>query len=484
MIKDNKMHWETLPMRDNCKNKLMIKWDMVAGNRVNFIHNGVEGYLDIVGYNKEKHKLTVKYNEKEKDIDCYNFKNCRLTWVLGISNTDYKYTVGDIVEVSTGSVRILKQIKIMEGKYNKRWYTYECLNCSNIDNIRETDLYNNVGCNVCCSAPRKVLKGYNDIGTTNPDLAIYFKNIEDTYINTSKSHHKVMLVCPNCGYEKQSRINTLYYSGFCCSKCSDGKSYGEKFIFNLLIELNINFEIEKYFKWSNPLNKLKNRKIYDFYFNYINEDYIIEVHGIQHYLERGWGKNSRSLKDEQENDRLKKELAISNGIKEDNYIIIDCRESETEFIKQNIINGKINKLFELSTIDWNKVSRLANKNKIKEICDMWNIHKNVSTISKIAKLNKATIRTYLKKGNNLKWCDYDGKEAQRKSINPKKISMEVFKDEVSIGVFKSILELIRSVKELHGIRLHHKYLSRVCDTNKEYKGFTFKLSEVKSYDKE
>ena len=48
----------------------------------------------------------------------------------------------------------------------------------------------------------------------------------------------------------------------------------------------------------------------------------------------------RTLEEEQENDELKKSLAIKNGIKD--YLVIDCRESEMEFIKSNILKSQLN----------------------------------------------------------------------------------------------------------------------------------------------
>jgi len=62
----------------------------------------------------------------------------------------------------------------------------------------------------------------------------------------------------------------------------------------------------------------------------------------------------RAVEEEIENDRIKKELDINNGIKEENYIVIDCRCSDVDFIN----NNKLNSLFDLSKIDWNEVNIL------------------------------------------------------------------------------------------------------------------------------
>jgi hypothetical protein len=62
--------------------------------------------------------------------------------------------------------------------------------------------------------------------------------------------------------------------GFNCPACSDKRSRGEKFIYNVLKQVGSDFVIEKSFKWSN-------KRRYDFFIKDLNT--IIEVHGSQHY---------------------------------------------------------------------------------------------------------------------------------------------------------------------------------------------------------
>ena len=107
---------------------------------------------------------------------------------------------------------------------------------------------------------------------------------------------------------------------------SDGISIPEKFMWNVLKELNIEFKTQlnkKDFDWC------QNYK-YDFYIPSLNM--VIETHGRQHYEKSDRG---RTLEEEQLNDKLKKELALNNNIK--NYIIVDCRKSELEWLKENTI---------------------------------------------------------------------------------------------------------------------------------------------------
>ena len=138
---------------------------------------------------------------------------------------------------------------------------------------------------------------------------------------------------------------------------SDGISVPEKFMWNVLKELNIEFKTQlnkRDFDWC------QNYK-YDFYIPSLNM--VVETHGGQHY-EKGFEScNGRNLKEEQLNDRLKKELALNNNIK--NYIVVDCRKSELEWLKENIIK-ELDRYFDLSNIDWNLAWNNSLKNLVYE----------------------------------------------------------------------------------------------------------------------
>ena len=151
-------------------------------------------------------------------------------------------------------------------------------------------------------------------------------------------------------------------------------------------------------------------------------------------------------------------MAIDNGIKLENYITIDCRKSDLEHIKNNIINSKLNEIFDLSKINWIEIGQYSEKNLVKEVCNYWYIHNNINNVGlttkdleKVFKLGKTTIIRYLKKGTKLGWCYYNPKEEMNKNNkinaikNGRNLSkqVEVFKDEISLGIFPSCHELER-----------------------------------------
>ena len=101
------------------------------------------------------------------------------------------------------------------------------------------------------------------------------------------------------------------------------------------------------------------------------------------------------------------------------------------------------------------------------------------------KVNRTTVISYLKKGSKIwDWCSYNPKEEIRKngcncsSNNCKQV--EIFKDEISSGVFPSCIELDRKSIQMFGVKLNSHNISAVCtDKRKHHRGFTFKyINEI------
>lgn len=245
-------------------------------------------------------------------------------------------------------------------------------------------------CNECNSFEKKY-----------PKLMKYLVDKEDGKL-PKNSGKKVKVKCPDCKFEKDMTIDKLSYRGFSCSICSDGISIPEKFIGNVLLNLKINFKTQYAPKWSE-------NKRYDFYIDDIKA--IIETHGGQHYVQSNRG---RSLQEEQENDKIKKDLASRNGIKK--YIRIDCRESNFKWLKKNCVE-ELSSYFNLSNVDWCEIWDKCQNSLMKKICEVWNNKKEsdtVATISNNLKLSIGTVSKYLKRGTLLKWCNYNSKKESQK----------------------------------------------------------------------
>jgi len=261
----------------------------------------------------------------------------------------------------------------------------------------------------------------NSISITHPLAVKYLANPEDALKYSHSSMVEVITKCPECGHEKSMDINRLINKGFSCSVCSSGY-YPEKFVFNMLKQLNTNFQTQlskKTFKWC---DKYK----YDNYINKIN--CIIETHGIQHY-EDSTG-NWMKLCEVQKNDRNKEELAKNNDI--ENYIVIDCRKSDMEWIKKSIMNSELPKLldFKDDDVNWLECHEYGCKSSVKLVCIEWHGEvNNILNIENKLKISRSAVINYLKQGTKLGWCipPYNPKQEQEKRIElmKKKISKKV-----------------------------------------------------------
>lgn len=256
----------------------------------------------------------------------------------------------------------------------------------------------------------RVSVGENDIGTTHPHLVKYFYNKEDARKYSFGSEKIVDFICPDCNTKQSRKVASIISSGMRCKRCGDTISFPQKIMNNVLFQLKENnilndFETEYNPKWVNGS--------YDNKFELDGQIYIIENHGKQHYEESSRG---RSLKEEQENDKLKYDAALKNGVLENNYIVIDARESEFEYIKNSIIKSRLSELFNLNIIDWYDCLEKSLVNLVKIVCDLYNKEDlTVPQISEKLKIGKTTVRRYLRKGESLNWCKYNSKNEQVKN---------------------------------------------------------------------
>jgi len=194
--------------------------------------------------------------------------------------------------------------------------------------------------------------------------------------------------------------------------------------------------------------------------------------GGYHYKESKWtGKKSKTLKENQENDKIKEQLAKENGI--ENYIIIDCYKSELEYIKNNILTSQLNNLFDLSDIDWEEAHKNSCKSKVKEVCNLWDKGiNNINNIIKIIHLSRSTIIEFLKRGNKIGWCKYIPQEEKNKRhFDFEKITN--IKPVVQLTMEKEYINTYKTTREAGRI-LNCHHISEVCNNKrKSTGGFVF-----------
>lgn len=458
------------------KQKSRYNWKGSIGYIVKFIYGDIKGEVKIVDYKTDRSNqdLYIQYkNIKSFRICIGDFKECQLGKLLGKRTNDFKIGINTNLKDDKRDLTIIdKEYRTNDQKQDCKWYKYKCNKCGYEGWTIEYSLLGlKTGCACCCPTPRKAVEGINDVNTTTPWMTKFFSNPNEAKQYTKGSSHKIIPICPDCGRvkTKEMDIRDIYrlHSIFC--SCGDGQSYPSKLMFNVLEQLGVEFETEYNPDWITP------RK-YDFYFKLNNVEYIVEMDGGFHTNDNNM--SGQTKEGSHMIDDYKDDMADRHGIE---MIRIDCEKSELEYIKNNIEDSILNKLFDLSSIDWKQAEVFALKNLVKFVCDIKKDNSNmtVEDISLITKLSKSTVRIYLNKGTKLNWCYYNGKEESFEihSIAGKSFGkpLEMFKDGISLGIFESCAELERQSETLFGIKLSHTRIGNVC-TGKwnQYKGYVFK----------
>ncbi len=401
-------------------------------------------------YANNKQKNNVKY---ENSLEYY------------AKNNQKEYLINEF------SVKNIKRPnEISSGSEEK--YLWDCFECKGEYSSQVYSRTVGSGCPYCSG--RKVLIGFNDFWTTHPELAKLLKDAKRGFEVTHGSNKKEIFVCDRCGYEQSKMLGNVSRQGFSCSRCSDGIKYPEKILISFLDQLNLDYEPQKIFSWSN-------NKRYDFYIRSYNM--IIEVHGEQHYSGIGFSNLSgKTVKDEQKNDKYKYEMAKANNINE--FIVLDCRESNLNFIRNSILNSKLYEIFDLQRINWLKCHEFACGTIVKIISDLWNDGiKSTTEIGTILKMDSATISKYLKQGNTLGWCTYNKEEVKKatgqkisKSLRKKPV-IQLTKDGEYLKTWGSPTEAEKEMGMFRGA------VSGVC-TGEKKTSYGFKWIYKEDYEKQ
>lgn len=370
-----------------------------------------------------------------------------------------EYKIGDVYEANTGKSIILDVCKIETKKINKAShleYKCKCLRHDYKYTLNCTQINNKVGCPICGT---KAVLGYNTFYDLRPDLVQYFKNPEESKKIRPRSNKYFTMKCPICGYEKDMAVCNLYAAGFSCDKCSDGISYPNKFMRSLFDQIGIKYEIEKSFSWSG-------RKSYDQYFPEYN--LVVENHGKQHYT-------NDFMRDDLAIDKLKKNMAELNGL---TYLAIDCYKSETEYIKNSVMNSILPKLFGFTedNIDWQECNKQGLSSKVLQVCEDWNRTQDYDYVAQKYKLAIPTIRSYIQRGieiglcNTEYYCDISerisvcSQEAQAKPIYSITDDIYFFSSHTAEEYYKK-----------QGLVYQAGSILRAAREEKEYKGKCFEI---------
>ena len=266
---------------------------------------------------------------------------------------------------------------------------FQCKN-QHIWQAKPHDILSGYGCPFCSG--NKVLKGFNDMWTTNPGMANMLYNKSIGYEISESSHQNLEFVCPRCGHHKFISPYQLGKYGLACPVCSDGISYPNKFIIALLSQLNVdNLESEYSPDW---IGKLR----YDTHFSYNDHEYIVEMDGG---LGHGFS-NNESIREiglsGKELDDYKDQMALKHNI---TVIRIDCFYTKMEerflYVKNSIQNSELNILFNLDYVDYDSCNQYATDSLSILAANLYDDGYSIREISKKLNISYDSIYKWLKR---------------------------------------------------------------------------------------
>lgn len=323
------------------------------------------------------------------------------------------------------------------------------------------------GCPYC--SRHKPWIGETDLWTTRPDVAKLLKNPEDGYKYMDGSSSKADFICPDCGAVNNKCIYMVCERGLFCNKCADGVSYPNKFGRAFLEQLPIeNWICEYQPRWTGQY-------LYDNYFEYNDERYILEMDGALHY--EGGVLRGKSLEERQAVDKIKTDDAIKNGV---NIVRIDCNISDAEYISQNILKSELSQIFDLQNIDWDICDRKAQSNNVLIACNMYrNGEYSIQKIARALRVSDFTARGYLRQGGKLGLCDYNSKLSLERFIVRDRTDFVLLDNDGRIArQFNGVANNLEEISKMCGVTMNCTGIHRSCQKHRPYKGFNFRyLSE-------
>lgn len=394
--------------------------------------------------------------------------------------TEYKYKIGEEVHIGNFHAIIIGHGRDKRGRMT---YKYKCLKCG-YDEGEKVVANIDMGYGCPCCTNRVVVRGINDITTTDPWMIPYFQGGEDeASLYTKSCNKKIIPKCPDCGRikEKQVSINTIYtMHGIGCA-CKDGVSFANKFIFALMEQLFEQGQIT-YFKREFTLQ----RKLYDMFFIVNNKDkYLVEMDGgfnhgnvIAKHPHKGRVGRFVPVKHFL-NDDIKDKIAKEAGIP---LIRVDCYETKFKYIKNNVINSDLSKIVNLEKINWDLVQEFCATNLVKKICDYKKEHPEIfsTECAKIFQVSDTTVVSYWEYGNELGWCSYNPKGETKRKMNAMTSyynANPIIVENLTTGEklrFKSESNFVLNSQEVIGQKVTRKILSnelKKADIVTRYEGF-------------
>lgn len=463
------------PRDDNAN----IEWKKCKGIVFNFNCIDVKGRMKILDVNASKrgYIITIIYANSIKQITKNEFYHSSWLQKIVYPHGAFLYKLNQRVYDDK------RDFIILDRKYDKRkrkngfeyihMYLIRCNKCGADLWIPVSSIKNDDYKCSCCNN-KVLIKGINDVTTTDPWMIPYFQGGEKEASKYSHgSHKKIYPKCPYCNKvsTKEYSVDYIYRNnGFSCV-CSDHIKYPEKILMSILDQLNVNYIRQltcTTFDWTG-------RYMYDFYLYEYNA--IIETHGNQHYSTSTFSfKGGRTYLEEIENDKNKEKLALRNNIS--SYIVLDCRKSNIKWIKESVMTSILPNMLNFSEndINWEKCEEFAMNSLMIEVIDYYNnTNKSPSQIAESFEIGYYAVKNYLQRGNQLGLCHYetygDAKYVHCKPIRCIENGFEY------LGVREC---RDNSIKDF-GVKFKETNIGKAAKTGKAYHGFHFEYIDKDEY---
>lgn len=365
-------------------------------------------------------KIVLEYcGQILKPITTGGILRCQFNSIMKDYLPFWKYNIGDEIHSDHSDFIIIDR------KYNgARYYKIQCLRCGFNSNMKyyvvKNKCYNNEywiveykmtksPCPCCGGFSKIIVKGINDINTTDPWMTQYFVNQDIVDICTYGSNKKYLLKCPDCGTTRYYSINNVHRLRHLPCLCNDNLSMPNKISY--LIINSIRDQLDYYEREYSP--KWIGRYRYDNYLVYHGKSYILEMDG-------GLGHGKLTYKSREvditglQTDQYKDMMAEQHNI---TVIRIDCSDQNYEHMCINVQNA-LQQIIGISIeINKDQIIMDALSNSVKEICEYYEVNKGKMNNKQIAKHFNVSI-TYFQHcinwGIKYGWCTRIPQKEQRK----------------------------------------------------------------------
>ena len=231
--------------------------------QINFIGNTYDNW-EVISEDKERNRLEEERFENKEIKTKHKYWLCKCTVCGGIQSlgsssfSPRRKTIAVCTKCNSIGMHLLNTygekgidlywgtnnksdpFKVRKATRDKCWFKCEVhgeyyVDCGNF--------YFGQRCPYCSS---KEIRPYmNDAYSLLPEDVIKTVKEKENLIGVAKnSKNEVTVVCPNCSNEKTVTVSSLANHGLSCNKCSDGFSYPNKFMSNLLEKLKIKYITE------------------------------------------------------------------------------------------------------------------------------------------------------------------------------------------------------------------------------------------------